>query len=204
MLWLHSGVVFDREFFLTLHAVRRQLAAMPNEFYVIRLIHGRTRRPCPGERMWDVGQLLRGSVLRFLRARNLQGFDVYVLPFAEYRNAGYILLDLNHSTADGNGMAGRTRTGGGSDRALILTTTPNVVTSQIHNCMPVILTKDDDLWLDPGMTNVEAMSGLLRPFDACLMRAYPVSVRINQVQNDDADCSKPVALEGLPQSQLCG
>src|ERR1700756_1167544 len=92
--------MFDRGFFLTLHAVRRQLAAMPNEFYFIRLIHGFTRRPCPGERVWDVGQLLRGSVLRFLRARNLQGFDVYVLPFAEYGNAGYILLDLDHATAD--------------------------------------------------------------------------------------------------------
>lgn len=72
---------------------------MPNEFYFIRLIHGSTRRPCPGERVWDVGQLLRGSVLRFLRARNLQGFDVYLLPFAESCNAGYILLDLDH-TAD--------------------------------------------------------------------------------------------------------
>jgi hypothetical protein len=89
--------VFDRGFFLTLHAVRRQLAAMPNEFYFIRLIHGFTRRPCPGERVWDVGQLLRGSVLRFLRARNLQGFDVYLLPFAESGNAGYILLDLDHA-----------------------------------------------------------------------------------------------------------
>lgn len=73
---------------------------MPNEFYFIRLIHGFTRRPCPGERVWDVGQLLRGSVLRFLRARNLQGFDVYLLPFAEYHNAGYILLDLDQPTTD--------------------------------------------------------------------------------------------------------
>src|ERR1700757_4794681 len=66
---------------------------MPNEFYVIRLIHGLTRRPCPGERVWDVGQLLQGSVLRFLRARNLQGFDVYLLPFAEYGNAVYFPRD---------------------------------------------------------------------------------------------------------------
>jgi hypothetical protein len=92
--------VWDRGFFITSHAVRRQLSAMPNEFYFIRLIHGCTRKPCPGERMWDAGQLLRGSVLRFLRARNLQGFDVYLLPFGEYQNAGYILLDLDHSTAD--------------------------------------------------------------------------------------------------------
>jgi len=92
--------VYDRGFFITSHAVHRQLSAMPNEFYFIRLIHGFTRRPCPGERVWDVGQLLRGSVLRFLRARNLQGFDVYLLPFAEYHNAGYILLDLDQPTSD--------------------------------------------------------------------------------------------------------
>jgi hypothetical protein len=90
----------DRGFFLTLHAVRRQLAAMPNDFYFLRLIHGSTRRPCPGERVWDVDQLARGSVLRLLRARNGQGFNIYLLPYAEYGNAGYILLDLDHATAD--------------------------------------------------------------------------------------------------------
>jgi hypothetical protein len=40
--------VFDRRFFLTWHAVRRQLAAMPNDFYFIRLIHGSA---CPNERL---------------------------------------------------------------------------------------------------------------------------------------------------------
>ena len=35
----------------------------------------------------------------------------------------------------------------------ILTTTPNAVTSAIHDRMPVILDPDSyDLWLDPGMT----------------------------------------------------
>jgi putative SOS response-associated peptidase YedK len=43
----------------------------------------------------------------------------------------------------------------------ILTTTPKAVTSQVHDRMPDILGKDDnDLWLDPGMTNVEAISDL--------------------------------------------
>jgi len=69
--------------------------------------------------------------------------------------------------------------------------------------MPVILSKNDyDLWLDPGMTNVAAISQLLTPFDASLMRAYPVSRRINQVQNDDEDCTKPVTLDQPPQPQL--
>ena len=90
----------DRGIFLMSHAVRRQLAAMPNDFYFIRLIHTSTHRPAPGERLWTAADLTRGTVLRFLRARNLQGFNVYLLPYAEYRNAGYILLDLDHATAD--------------------------------------------------------------------------------------------------------
>ena len=90
----------DRGFFLTLHAVRRQLAAMPNDFYFVRMIHRLTRKPSPGERIWDAGHLARGSVVRFLRARNLQGHDIYLLPYAEHRNAGYILLDLDHATPE--------------------------------------------------------------------------------------------------------
>jgi putative SOS response-associated peptidase YedK len=75
----------------------------------------------------------------------------------------------------------------------ILTTTPNAVTSSVHDRMPVILDPDSyDLWLDPEMTNVEAVLEMLKPFDARLMRCYPVSTRINYVANDDAECSAPV------------
>ena len=70
---------------------------MPNELYFIRLIDHSTRRVCPGERLWDAGQLMRGSTVRFLRARNREGYDVYLLPYAEDCNAGYILLDLDHA-----------------------------------------------------------------------------------------------------------
>jgi len=77
----------------------------------------------------------------------------------------------------------------------ILTTTPNALTSAVHDRMPVILDPDDyDLWLDPGKTNVEAVSEMLKPFDARLMRCYPVNSRINYVANDDAECSAPVEL----------
>ena len=78
----------------------------------------------------------------------------------------------------------------------ILTTTPNAVTSPVHDRMPVILDPDSyDLWLDPGMTNVAAASDLLKPFDARLMRCFPVSNRINRVANDDEECSRPVEFE---------
>jgi putative SOS response-associated peptidase YedK len=77
----------------------------------------------------------------------------------------------------------------------ILTTTPNAVTAAVHDRMPVILRKDDyDLWLDPGMTNVEALADLLKPVDARSMRSYPVSSRVNQAQNDDPECSAPVEI----------
>jgi putative SOS response-associated peptidase YedK len=79
----------------------------------------------------------------------------------------------------------------------ILTTIPNAVTSAVHDRMPVILDPDSyDVWLDPGMTNVQVISELLKPYDARLMRCYPVSARINRVANDDEECSRPVEIAG--------
>jgi putative SOS response-associated peptidase YedK len=75
----------------------------------------------------------------------------------------------------------------------ILTTTPNAVTSAIHDRMPVILDPDSyALWLDPGKTDAQIVSELLKPYDAKSMRSYPVNMRINHVANDDEDCSRPV------------
>ena len=75
----------------------------------------------------------------------------------------------------------------------ILTTTPNAVTEAVHDRMPAILDPDSyDLWLDPGMTKVEAVSEMLKPFDARMMRCYTVSTRINHVANDDEECSRRV------------
>ncbi len=77
----------------------------------------------------------------------------------------------------------------------ILTTTPNAVTSPVHDRMPVIVDPDSyDLWLDPGMQDVAAVSELMKPYAARLMRCYPVSTRINHVANDDEGCSRPVEL----------
>jgi putative SOS response-associated peptidase YedK len=77
----------------------------------------------------------------------------------------------------------------------ILTTVPNAVTATVHDRMPVILDPDTyDLWLDPGMTNVQVVSEFLKPFDPSLMRCYPVSTRVNHVGNDDEECSRPVVL----------
>jgi putative SOS response-associated peptidase YedK len=86
----------------------------------------------------------------------------------------------------------------------MLTTTPNAVTSAVHDRMPVILGVNNyDLWLDPGMQNVTEVSALLKPYDAQLMRCYPVSTRINQVANDDEECSRPVAITQIQSPLFC-
>jgi putative SOS response-associated peptidase YedK len=75
----------------------------------------------------------------------------------------------------------------------ILTTTTNSLTASVHDRMPVIFDPDScDLWLDPTLTNVKAISELLTPYDARLMRCYPVSTRINHVETDDEECCRPV------------
>ena len=85
----------------------------------------------------------------------------------------------------------------------ILTTTPNAVTSAVHDRMPVILNRDSyDLWLDPGFTDVAALSDLLKPYDARLMRSYPVSTRINHAANDDVECCLPAVFEWPSQGRL--
>jgi putative SOS response-associated peptidase YedK len=64
--------------------------------------------------------------------------------------------------------------------------------------MPVILDPDAyDLWLDPGMRDVDAASEVVKPFGARLMRCYPVSSRVNSVANDDEACAAPVEPAGI-------
>lgn len=70
---------------------------MPNDLYLIRLIHQQTRRPFPGERLWTAQQLNNAVTLRFLRARNCEGCDVYLQPYAGNQNAGYVLVDLDRN-----------------------------------------------------------------------------------------------------------
>ena len=90
------GSMLDSEA-LTQQAIRRQLAAMPNTFYLIRLIHSVERKPAPGQRLWTAQELAGNRVVHFLRANHRLGFNVYLWPYAERRNAGYIFLDLDHA-----------------------------------------------------------------------------------------------------------
>jgi putative SOS response-associated peptidase YedK len=76
----------------------------------------------------------------------------------------------------------------------IITTSPNDMIREIHNRMPVILPEDGyKLWLDPEERNPQELDGLLRPYPASQLTAYPVSKLVNSPQNELPDCIKPVA-----------
>ncbi len=69
----------------------------------------------------------------------------------------------------------------------ILTTDPNALMEPIHTRMPVILEPQDySRWLDPADT-AQPPIDLLRPFPAEKMCAWPVSDRVGNVRNNDAE-----------------
>jgi len=87
----------------------------------------------------------------------------------------------------------RPRDGEPLETFTILTTDPNQVMEPIHNRMPVLLEpKDYDRWLeagDPARPPVD----LLRPYPADPMRAWPVSGRVGDARNNDAELLEPVS-----------
>jgi hypothetical protein len=120
--------MFDFGLTLTSQAIRRQLAAMPCELYLVRLIHNLTQRPFPGERLWTAAQLANLATIRFLRVRNREGCDVYIRPYAQDRNAGYILIDLDH-TDPARLAAMRAR---GHEPCVVLQTSPGHWQAWVH------------------------------------------------------------------------
>jgi putative SOS response-associated peptidase YedK len=75
----------------------------------------------------------------------------------------------------------------------IITTDANDLVKDIHNRMPVILKmKDYDLWLDPEQQDPDKLQKLLVPYSAKEMRAYPVSLLVNNPKNNDAKCLAPL------------
>lgn len=67
---------------------------------------------------------------------------------------------------------------------LILTTSPNEVVADVHDRMPLILSRESEKkWLDKYSSEAELMN-LLKPYPAELMLNYTVSPLVNSVQND--------------------
>ena len=75
----------------------------------------------------------------------------------------------------------------------IITTSPNELCRQVHDRMPVILPAGRyGAWLDPREQDPENLLEMLQPYDAKLMRAYPVSQEVNAVRNTGSNLIEPV------------
>ncbi|MVF24610.1 hypothetical protein EVC37_23860, partial [Methylocaldum sp. BRCS4] len=71
----------------------------------------------------------------------------------------------------------------------IIVTEANELMRPIHDRMPVILAPADwAAWLDPNAEDIMALQGLLKPFPAEAMMAWPVSPRVNNPRNDGPQC----------------
>jgi putative SOS response-associated peptidase YedK len=74
----------------------------------------------------------------------------------------------------------------------IITTEANELMENIHDRMPVILSRNDYTeWLDPAATE---LSKLLAPCPADELVCYPVSSIVNTAKNEVPECVEPVEL----------
>jgi len=95
------------------------------------------------------------------------------------------LYDMWHTPA-GEGYATYT----------IITTGPNDLMAPIHNRMPAILRREDeDHWVSGEALSAPDLNGILAPYPAGRMEAYPVSPLVNNPGNNDERLIRP--LQGL-------
>lgn len=75
----------------------------------------------------------------------------------------------------------------------IITTTPNVEMSEVHNRMPVILTKQAmDIWLSPIELEAEQLHDLLKPAGDGSLKVTKVSTKVNFAGHNDKELIYPL------------
>lgn len=75
----------------------------------------------------------------------------------------------------------------------LITIHANPLMEPIHNRMPVILEERTySSWLSPGLQNTVYLSGLLDPYEADDLEAFPVSTMVNNPRNDQPQCVIPL------------
>ncbi|MGO4183399.1 DUF159 family protein [Paenibacillus sp. FSL A5-0031] len=78
----------------------------------------------------------------------------------------------------------------------ILTTTPNELVSEVHDRMPVILRPEaEQLWLNRAVTDVKMITPLLKPYSSHELEAYPVSLAVGSVRNDDSSLIERIEVD---------
>lgn len=72
----------------------------------------------------------------------------------------------------------------------VITQGPNELMTDIHDRMPAILTPEQEkLWLADDVSPKELID-MITPYDSEKMEAYPVSKKVGNVRNNDAELIK--------------
>ncbi len=85
----------------------------------------------------------------------------------------------------------------------IITTTANEILQRLpHQRMPVILAEENyHAWLDTN-TDLGNITGLLRPYPAHLMNAYPISTDIKNPKNNSKELLNPIGERLFPEFEI--
>jgi putative SOS response-associated peptidase YedK len=75
----------------------------------------------------------------------------------------------------------------------IVTTAPSKQMSEIHDRMPVMFHKEEDLiWLDNAIENQSILTELLHPYKEKALEIYKVSTNVNSIGNNNKDLLKAI------------
>ncbi|WP_216828605.1 SOS response-associated peptidase [Alkalihalobacterium elongatum] len=75
----------------------------------------------------------------------------------------------------------------------IITTSPNLFMKDIHDRMPVILTKETEkVWLHNKIEDPHTLDDILQPYPPEEMEAYQVSTEVNSPKNDSPTLINPL------------
>jgi putative SOS response-associated peptidase YedK len=76
----------------------------------------------------------------------------------------------------------------------IVTTTPNELSAELHNRMPVVVAPSAwAIWLGEEPADLPQLKALLAPFPSDEMIAWPVSTRVGNVKDNDPGLIEPIA-----------
>ncbi|WP_174733089.1 SOS response-associated peptidase [Mesobacillus harenae] len=75
----------------------------------------------------------------------------------------------------------------------IITTEANAVTKEVHDRMPVVLTKEaQQVWLSKSIEDPEQLKSLLCPYSSVQMELFEVSSELNSAKNEGIQLIEPL------------
>nr|WP_246389902.1 SOS response-associated peptidase family protein [Halomonas cerina] len=84
---------------------------------------------------------------------------------------------------------------GGSACCAIITEPARGIAKEIHDRMPLVLADDSlEAWLDPALTERDAICSAVQHLEAEALSAWPVSARVNRPDQEGSGLIRPMSL----------